>query len=87
MITQCQDMKNEGNKLFKQGKYSDAIEKYTQAIVNCPETAKGDLSTFHQNKAAALEKQVSSLFTCLQLNLALILNLSTKTKGKHCSSV
>jgi len=36
---------------------SEAIEKYTQAINNCPESSHTERSTYHQNKAAALEKQ------------------------------
>ena len=44
--------------MFKEGKYSDAIDKYSLAIEICPEEAKLDKATYHQNKAAAYEKQV-----------------------------
>ncbi|XP_077968022.1 mitochondrial import receptor subunit TOM70-like [Styela clava] len=52
----AKDFKNEGNAAFKQGKYHVAIEHYTQAIELCPKSKKQELSTFHQNKAAAHEK-------------------------------
>lgn len=48
--------KNEGNTAFKQGNFVEAIEKYTEAISICPRDKKQELSTYHQNKAAAYEK-------------------------------
>lgn len=51
--------KNEGNTCFKAGKYEEAIENYTKAINVCPNSKRQELSTFHQNKAAAYEKLVS----------------------------
>jgi len=56
-LGKSQELKNVGNKLFKEGKYSDAIDKYSLAIEICPEEAKLDKATYHQNKAAAYEKQ------------------------------
>ncbi|XP_078490268.1 mitochondrial import receptor subunit TOM70-like isoform X2 [Ciona intestinalis] len=53
---EAQDLKNEGNRLFKQGKYEDAIEKYSEAIAVCPDKHNTEKSTYHQNKAAAMEK-------------------------------
>lgn len=50
------NFKNDGNAFFKQGKFDEAIEYYTKAINLCPPNKKLELSTFHQNKAAALEK-------------------------------
>ena len=51
--------KNKGNKYFKGGRYELAIKCYTEAIEICPEAKKSDLSTFHQNRAAAYEQLVS----------------------------
>lgn len=56
---QAQTYKNKGNKYFKDGKYADAIKCYQQAIEVCPKTKVQDVSTFHQNRAAAYEQLVS----------------------------
>ncbi|XP_032787115.2 mitochondrial import receptor subunit TOM70 [Daphnia magna] len=53
---QAQTYKNKGNKYFKEGKYSDAIKCYQQAIDVCPKDKIQDVSTFHQNRAAAFEQ-------------------------------
>lgn len=55
---QAQTHKNKGNKYFKDGKYSDAIKCYQQAIDVCPKDKVQDVSTFHQNRAAAFEQLV-----------------------------
>lgn len=57
---QAQTYKNKGNKYFKEGKYSDAIKCYQQAIDVCPKDKIQDVSTFHQNRAAAFEQLVTS---------------------------
>ena len=57
-VARCTEWKNDGNGLFKQGKYLKAIEKYEAAIENCPLENKTALSTYHQNIAAAQEKLV-----------------------------
>ena len=57
-LDEAQNYKNEGNQLFKDGNYQDAIGKYTKAIIACPKDKKLEKSTYHQNKAAALEKLV-----------------------------
>ncbi|XP_071454535.1 mitochondrial import receptor subunit TOM70 [Hetaerina americana] len=53
---QSQDFKKEGNRHFKDGKYSDAIRCYNAAIDACPKEKVYDLSTFYQNRAAAYEQ-------------------------------
>ncbi|KAK5644199.1 hypothetical protein RI129_008044 [Pyrocoelia pectoralis] len=51
-----QRYKNEGNVLFKKGKYDEAISFYNKAIEICPEDQRHDLSTYYQNRAAAYEQ-------------------------------
>lgn len=48
--------KNDGNTRFKNGKFNEAIEFYNKAIETCPKSHSTDLSTFHQNRAAAYEQ-------------------------------
>ena len=54
--------KNKGNKYFKGGRYELAIKCYTQAIEVCPEGKKDELSTFYQNRAAAYEQLVNTVY-------------------------
>ena len=49
---------------FKDGKYIEAVDCYTQAINLCPSEKKEELSTFYQNRAAAYEHLVC--FTCVK---------------------
>ena len=56
---QAQVYKNKGNKYFKEGKYSDAIKCYQQAIDICPKD-NTDICVFHQNRAAAFEQLVTT---------------------------
>ena len=56
---QAQVYKNKGNKYFKEGKYSDSIKCYQQAIDICPKD-NTDISVFHQNRAAAFEQLVTT---------------------------
>lgn len=52
-------LKEEGNTLFKNAKYNEAIAAYEKAIEVCPESESISLATFYQNKAAAYEQLVS----------------------------
>ena len=54
--------KNKGNKYFTGGRYELAIKCYTQAIEVCPEGKKDELSTFYQNRAAAYEQLVNTVY-------------------------
>ncbi|KAK3927906.1 Mitochondrial import receptor subunit TOM70 [Frankliniella fusca] len=71
-LKKAQLYKNEGNKLFKAGKYDDAINMYTKAIEACPSTEKSDV--FYQNRAAAYEqlrnysKVIEDCSVALELN-------------------
>ena len=58
-LEEAQDFKSQGNRLFKQGLYDDAIKKYLESIKVCPDERKSEKATYHQNIAAAMEKQVS----------------------------
>jgi len=66
--------KNKGNKYFRAGRYEIAIKYYTEAIECCPPENTQDMSTFHQNRAAAydqlenLEMVLSDCDTALNLN-------------------
>ena len=55
---QAQSSKLRGNKFFKGGKFEQAITCYTEAIELCPKEKLEDISTFHQNRAAAYEQLV-----------------------------
>ncbi|XP_050416577.1 mitochondrial import receptor subunit TOM70 [Patella vulgata] len=54
-LEKAQAAKGKGNKYFKGGKYSQAVNCYTEAINLCPSDQVTDLSTFYQNRAAAME--------------------------------
>jgi len=66
--------KNKGNKFFRAGRYEIAIKYYSEAIELCPPENTLDLSTFHQNRAAAydqledLDNVLSDCDTALNLN-------------------
>lgn len=60
-LQRAQELKNEGNRLFKQGMFEDAIKKYSEAIECCPDKHNTEKSTYYQNKAAALEKLVCEI--------------------------
>lgn len=55
-LDSAQAFKKDGNQMFKNGKYDEAIKCYDLAIEACPETNSVDLSTFYQNRAAAYEQ-------------------------------
>ncbi|XP_076158432.1 sperm-associated antigen 1A [Alosa pseudoharengus] len=56
-------LKNEGNMLFKNGQFGDAVEKYSQAIAGCEEAgidSPEDLCILHSNRAACYLKDGNS---------------------------
>ncbi|XP_036001091.1 sperm-associated antigen 1A isoform X1 [Fundulus heteroclitus] len=56
-------LKNEGNYLFKNGQFGDALEKYSQAINGCSEAgidSPEDLSILYSNRAACYLKNGNS---------------------------
>lgn len=56
-------LKNEGNMLFKNGQFGDALEKYTQAIDGCIEAgieSPEDLCILYSNRAACFLKEGNS---------------------------
>ncbi|KAJ8291090.1 hypothetical protein GJAV_G00021260 [Gymnothorax javanicus] len=61
-------LKNEGNLLFKNGQFADALEKYSQAIAGCSELgidSPEDLSILYSNRAACHLKDGNST-DCIQ---------------------
>lgn len=54
-LERAQRYKNEGNVLFKKGKYDEAINMYNKAIESCPDEFKNDMAAFYQNRAACYE--------------------------------
>ncbi|XP_046387645.1 mitochondrial import receptor subunit TOM70 isoform X2 [Ischnura elegans] len=89
---QSQDFKKEGNRYFKDGKYSDAIRCYNAAIDACPKEKVYDLSTFYQNRAAAYEQlkdYESSKDDCtkaLELNPTYVKALHRRAKAYESTS-
>jgi len=81
------NFKSKGNKLFKDGKYEDAIQCYTRAIEECPTNKTDDLSTFYQNRAAShemLKKYKEVIVDCnkaIQLNNRYVKALVRRAKG------
>lgn len=78
--------KNRGNKYFRGGRYELAIKCYSEAIDLCPSEMSMDLSTFHQNRAAAydqmedLENVLSDCDTALNLNNKYVKALERRAK-------
>ncbi|XP_066530551.1 sperm-associated antigen 1A [Hoplias malabaricus] len=61
-------IKNEGNMLFRNGQFADALEKYTQAIEGCESEgidSPEDLSILYSNRAACYLKDGNST-DCIQ---------------------
>ncbi|XP_029307422.1 sperm-associated antigen 1 [Cottoperca gobio] len=61
-------LKNEGNLLFKNGQFSDALEKYSQAIQGCTDSgidSPEDLCILYSNRAACYFKDGNSQ-ECIQ---------------------
>jgi len=78
--------KNRGNKYFRGGRYELAIKCYTEAIELCPSENTMDLSTFHQNRAAAYDQMenmdmvISDCDTALNLNNKYVKALDRRAK-------
>ena len=71
-IDKARAAKNKGNKYFKAQKYNEAIKCYDSAIEQCPSDEAQDLSTFHQNRAAAHEQLVRSNGCKVETNMVLV---------------
>ena len=71
----AQAAKNTGNKYFKAGRFEKAIELYTKALEHCPKDNVAEISTFHQNRAAAFEQMVGKL---------IILKINRKSDCSTC---
>lgn len=60
-LTECEELKQQGNEQFKQGNYLQAYDRYTEAIDACPCPKKGDeiLKLRDEFNAAEREKAYS----------------------------
>ncbi|KAH7647164.1 hypothetical protein FG379_002855 [Cryptosporidium bovis] len=47
-----ESIKNEANELYSRGEFDEAIKRYTQGIMNCPEEENKLLSVLYSNRAA-----------------------------------
>ena len=47
-----------GNSLYKEHKFSEAIQCYQEAMSICPEENKEEIAKFHQNIAAVYDMMV-----------------------------
>uniref|UniRef100_A0A146L4K5 Tetratricopeptide repeat protein 1 n=1 Tax=Lygus hesperus TaxID=30085 RepID=A0A146L4K5_LYGHE len=52
-LDRARECKEEGNELFRECKYREAIEKYAEALLWCPKKETEYCATFHNNKAMA----------------------------------
>ena len=85
-ILNATDLKNEGNNLFKEKKYKEAIEKYMEALTYTSETSS---RMFHPNMDAlipnrTLHAQISvldKLFICKRLVQHLCVSFSCPTNN------
>ena len=57
-LEQARAIKQQGNELYKQQKFEEAIKCYKEAIQVCPADKKEDLAIFHQNLAAVYDMLV-----------------------------
>ena len=54
-LGEARAIKQQGNELYKQQKFEEAIKCYKEAIKVCPTDKKEDLAIFHQNLAAVYD--------------------------------
>ena len=50
-MTEAQEQKEEGNKLFAAGKFEEAIACYTKALKICPADEKKDKAVYFKNRS------------------------------------
>ena len=50
-MTEAQEQKEEGNKLFAAGKFEEAIACYTKALKICPAEEKKDKAVYFKNRS------------------------------------
>ena len=55
----CADAKEKGNAFFKEGKYPEAVEQYTEAIKRGPPKANPECHKLYSNRAACYTKLMS----------------------------
>lgn len=62
-------LKGEGNAHFKSAEYTEAIDKYSEALKLCPVVHKNDRAILYGNRAAAykyLEQREEAISDCSQ---------------------
>ena len=57
-LEEARAIKQQGNELYKQQKFEEAIKCYKEAIKVCPANKKEDVAIFHQNLAAVYDMLV-----------------------------
>lgn len=58
-LKEAQDFKATGNQLFKEEKYTEALEEYTKALRACPVENNKDRAVFYSNRAICYFKMVA----------------------------
>lgn len=88
--SEAHQAKEKGNSLFKQAKYADAIQAYSDAIRLCAPEKTSELATYYQNRAAAydsIKKYQEVIEDCneaIKHNRKYIKALQRRAKGNCC---
>jgi len=70
----AKDFKAEGNKLFQEEKYMEALEEYTKSLRSCPILFNKDRAIFHSNRSICYFKMKNDLKCIAECSKAIELN-------------